>query len=69
MCGPKVGGRHCADTQAQISSALGALRGVGRSLLRNHLRHCATHAIQKGSPEEVEARYDELVELMYTHAR
>jgi CsoR family transcriptional regulator, copper-sensing transcriptional repressor len=61
--------RYCADILVQISSVHEALRGVGRSLLRNHLRHCATHAVRKGSPEEAEAIYDELVELVYTHAR
>ena len=44
----------------QIASVQEALRAVGRSLMRNHLRHCATQAISKGSPEEAEAMYDEL---------
>jgi DNA-binding FrmR family transcriptional regulator len=36
---------------------------VGRELLRNHLRHCATAAI-RASDSEAEKMYDELVELM-----
>jgi CsoR family transcriptional regulator, copper-sensing transcriptional repressor len=44
------------------------LRGVGRELMRNHLKHCATAAIQAG-PEQAGAMYDELVELMYKHSR
>jgi CsoR family transcriptional regulator, copper-sensing transcriptional repressor len=60
--------RYCADIMTQISSVHEALRSVGRELMRNHLRHCATAAIRSGEGE-AEAMYDELVELMYKHAR
>jgi DNA-binding FrmR family transcriptional regulator len=53
----------------QISSVQEALRAVGRALMRNHLRHCATQAIRKGNPAQAEATYDELMKLIYTHAR
>jgi DNA-binding FrmR family transcriptional regulator len=45
-----------------------ALRGVGRELMRNHLKHCATRAI-RGTEQEAETMYDELMNLMYTHVR
>jgi DNA-binding FrmR family transcriptional regulator len=60
--------RYCADVLTQISSVHEALRGVGRELMRNHLRHCATGAIRAGGPE-AESMYDELVDLMYKHSR
>ncbi len=60
--------RYCADVMTQISSVHEALRAVGRELMRNHLRHCATAAIKAGSGE-ADAMYDELVEMMYKHAR
>jgi len=60
--------RYCADVLTQISSVHEALRAVGRELMRNHLKHCATSAI-RGGPEEANAMYDELVELMYKHSR
>ena len=60
--------RYCADILTQISSVQEALRGVGRELMRNHLRHCATGAIRSGGAE-ADRMYDELVELMYTHSR
>lgn len=60
--------RYCADIMIQISSVYEALRGVGRSLMRNHLRHCATQAIRK-SPQDAAAMYDELLELIYRHSR
>jgi CsoR family transcriptional regulator, copper-sensing transcriptional repressor len=60
--------RYCADILTQISSVHEALRGVGRELVRNHLKHCATSAIRKGD-DSAEAMYDEVVDLMYRHVR
>ena len=60
--------RYCADVLTQISSVHEALRAVARELMRNHLKHCATHAIKAGS-EEADAMYDELVDLMHKHSR
>ncbi|MBW4043775.1 metal-sensitive transcriptional regulator [Acidipila rosea] len=60
--------RYCADVLLQISSVQEALRGVSRQVMQNHLRHCAADAIRK-SPESAEAMYDELLDLVYRHAR
>jgi CsoR family transcriptional regulator, copper-sensing transcriptional repressor len=60
--------RYCAEILTQISSVHEALRGVGRELMRNHLKHCAANAIRSGE-EEAEEMYDELVEMMYKHIR
>ncbi len=60
--------RYCPDIITQIASAQEALRGVGRQLLRNHLKHCATTAIKKG-PKEADATYDELLELITSISR
>ncbi len=60
--------RYCADIMTQIASVHEALRAVGRELMRNHLRHCATAAIKAG-PERAEPMYDELVDLLYKHSR
>jgi DNA-binding FrmR family transcriptional regulator len=60
--------RYCADIMTQISSVHEALRSVGRELMRNHLKHCAATAIASG-PDKANAMYDELLELMYKHAR
>jgi CsoR family transcriptional regulator, copper-sensing transcriptional repressor len=54
--------RYCADIMVQLLSVQEALRAVGRELMRNHLKHCATAAIRR-SPAEAEAMYDELVDL------
>ena len=60
--------RCCADVMTQIGSVHEALRAVGQELMRNHLRHCATSAIKAGS-NDAEAMYDELIDMMYRHAR
>jgi DNA-binding FrmR family transcriptional regulator len=60
--------RYCADILGQVSAAQEALRAVGRELMRNHLKHCATRAIRAGA-DDAETMYDELVELMYKNAR
>jgi DNA-binding FrmR family transcriptional regulator len=61
--------RYCPDILVQISAVHEALRTVGRSLLRNHLKHCATHAIVHGTPQKAERTYDELLRLIYRHSR
>lgn len=60
--------RYCADILVQVSAVNEALRNVGRELLRNHLKNCATVAI-KSSPERAEAMYDELVQLFTRYSR
>ncbi|HEX2191117.1 MAG TPA: metal-sensitive transcriptional regulator [Longimicrobiaceae bacterium] len=60
--------RYCADVMTQIASVHEALRSVGRELMRNHLKHCASSAIRAGEGE-AEAMYDELIDLMYRHVR
>ena len=61
--------RYCADILVQISSVQEALRSVGRELMRNHLRHCASQAIRDTSPGRAEAMYEELLNLMDMHSR
>jgi DNA-binding FrmR family transcriptional regulator len=60
--------RYCADVLTQISAVHEALRGVGRELMRNHLRHCATAAMT-GTDRAAAAMHDEILELMYKHVR
>jgi len=61
--------RYCPDILTQISSVQEALRAVGRELMRNHLKHCATQAIRSGDGAAAEATYDELIEMIYRHSR
>src|SRR5665213_339652 len=61
--------RYCADILTQVSSAQEALRAVAKALMRNHLSHCATHAIRSGSDKDRHAMYDELLDIIYKNAR
>lgn len=63
-----VDDRYCADIMIQIASVNEALRAVGRELMRNHMKHCASTAIRAGE-EEANAMYDEIVDLMYRSGR
>jgi DNA-binding FrmR family transcriptional regulator len=56
--------RYCADVLTQVSSAQEALRGVSRTLLYNHLRHCATEALRSDDAAAREAMYQELVQMV-----
>ena len=61
--------RDCGDVLVQVASVHEALRGVGKLLMRNHLRHCVTDALQSDSEHDREAAYAEVLDLMYRHAR
>ena len=58
--------RYCADVLIQISAVHEALRGVGRELMRHHLRQCVTAAI-KGTDEAAVAMHGEILDLMDRH--
>jgi DNA-binding FrmR family transcriptional regulator len=61
--------RYCADVLMQLSSVQEALRGVGRGLLQNHLKHCVTEVLRSTDQEQMDAAVEELMELMYRNAR
>jgi DNA-binding FrmR family transcriptional regulator len=61
--------RYCADILIQISSVQEALRSVGRALMKNHLRHCASEAIRDAAPGCAESMYEELLNLMDMQSR
>lgn len=61
--------RYCADILVQISSVQESLRSVGRALMKNHLRHCASAAIRDTATGRAEAMYEELLNLMDLHSR
>ena len=64
--------RYCADVLTQVTSVQEALRGVGRAMLHNHLRHCATEAIRSGDDQTnallLTAGFDQLVKSWATFA-
>ena len=58
--------RYCPDILIQVASVQEALRSVGRELMRNHLKHCATRALNEGG-EQADSMVNELIELVYKH--
>ena len=60
------GDRYCPEILTQLSSVQEALRAVGRELIRNHLKHCASEAIRRGGAP-AEAMYDELLSMIEKH--
>jgi DNA-binding FrmR family transcriptional regulator len=56
--------RYCPDVLAQIAAIESALRGVSRAVVKNHLRHCATHALREGDEAERERMVQELVDIL-----
>lgn len=56
--------RYCPDVLAQIAAVESALQGVSRALVKNHLRHCATHALRSDNPRLREQMVQELVDLI-----
>ncbi|HEV7587907.1 MAG TPA: metal-sensitive transcriptional regulator [Longimicrobium sp.] len=61
--------RYCGDVLVQVASVHEALRGVGKLMMQNHLRHCVTGALETGDEPSREAAYAEVLDLMYRHAR
>ncbi|MEO6120326.1 MAG: metal-sensitive transcriptional regulator [Terriglobales bacterium] len=60
--------RYCADILVQVSAVQAALQSVSRELMRNHLRHCAAHAVHQ-SQQDANLVFDEVVDLIYKHQR
>ena len=61
--------RYCIDVLTQISAIHESLRKVSETLLRGHLGHCVTRAVESGDPRETERIYDELSDLFNKYAR
>lgn len=60
--------RYCADIIQQCAAVQESLRSVAKNLLRNHLSHCASHAMH-GDAAQQAAMVDELVALVGKIAR
>lgn len=60
--------RYCADIIQQCAAVQESLRSVAKNLLRNHLSHCAHHAMH-GDKAQQAAMVSELVALVGKIAR
>jgi DNA-binding FrmR family transcriptional regulator len=57
-------GAYCIDILTQIQAVQSALKAVGRKILHKHMEHCVADAFKNPSEEDVEAKMQELLELM-----
>ena len=46
--------RDCADVLTQLSAVDSALRGLGKEIIKEHMTHCITHAVEDGDMEALE---------------
>jgi DNA-binding FrmR family transcriptional regulator len=60
--------RYCTDILTQVSSVHEALRAVGREIMRQHLRRCASTAVLSDD-EDADIMYDEVIQMMYRLSR
>lgn len=60
--------RYCADIIQQCAAVQESLRSVAKNLFRNHLAHCANHAML-GDKSQQEEMVEELITLVGKIAR
>ncbi len=56
--------RYCIDILTQLSSIVGAVKGVEENILNRHLRGCVHHSFNKGSREDRASKVDEVIEIL-----
>lgn len=61
--------RPCIDILVQLSAANEAIRGVTKLMMRNYLERCATDGLNSGDPDKMKATYDEIMDVLFKHAR
>lgn len=57
-------GEYCVDIITQIQAAQSALGAIGRRILRKHLGHCVTDAMQGKSKKEANIKIEELMTVL-----
>ena len=56
--------RYCIDIVTQISAVRAALRRAEEEILRDHVGHCAEHAIASGNRAEQRRKVAELMDVL-----
>ena len=57
-------GAYCIDIVNQVEAVRAALSSVSRQILRKHLEHCVSGAMQCGRPVEAKMKIDELMDAL-----
>lgn len=56
--------RYCVDILTQISSIVGAIKGVEDNILERHLKGCVHESFTKGSKQDKAQKIDEVIEVL-----
>lgn len=56
--------RYCIDVLTQLQAVRAALSRVETEMLKDHLDHCITAAIEGGDPAEQRQKANELIQLL-----
>jgi DNA-binding FrmR family transcriptional regulator len=56
--------RYCVDILTQISSIVGAIKGVEENILERHLKGCVHQSFAKGNKEDRTKKIDEVIEVL-----
>jgi DNA-binding FrmR family transcriptional regulator len=56
--------RYCLEILTQLRAARAALSRVEENILREHVEHCVGDAVRSGKATAVQAKLDELFEVL-----
>ena len=56
--------RYCIDILTQLSSVVGAIKGVEQNILERHLKGCVQQSFAKGSKQDRGQKIDEVVDVL-----
>jgi len=56
--------RYCVDILTQLSSIVGAIKGVEENILERHLKGCVQRSFIKGKTEDKSKKIDEVIEVL-----
>ena len=54
----------CVDILTQLSSIVGAIKGVEENILERHLKGCVQHSFIKGKNEDKAKKIDEVIKVL-----
>ena len=56
--------RYCIDILTQLSSVVGAIKGVEQNILERHLKGCVNQSFSKGNKQDRTQKVDEIVDVL-----
>lgn len=56
--------KYCLDISAQIMAANSALNSTNKEVLSSHLRHCVVDSLENGDKLDIEAKINEIDQII-----